>query len=271
MKKLLAMLLTGAISVCGAFAFAACNPDGGDGRNKQEKQEEQGNHEEQGAKVTADGWKNALSYFKVNCVEESIVLSDNPRINFSCKMNISLNYGEEHETDEITLREDFETHVAECAMTDFGGKPATFYLWQSGEKYYDVGGGWNVDQNTEEAKYHYTKKLLSEEEFKKGFDANIYTYAGGDHILALSLADKFADFTYSEEKEEYTATMEYPNAEVDANVTVKFENGKLKYMSVASNDSDGSAVYAYSYSYVISVTVPEYYINLQIGDTQRTD
>lgn len=252
MQKLLAAALGLASAIC-VLPFAACNQDGG-----------------QGTTVTEDKWKTAFSYFTVEWNEETYypILSDNPRENFSCKMNLSYFDGTDSQASELIVSSDYDKWVSGIEFVNNGAnEPAAYYGWEDGDVYYNIGGGWRVDGETGERINYYTKSTISEEQFKMGFDSVIYSYAGGDHIRALNLADKFEKFTYSEEKEEYVATIRYESYATDATVTVKFNDGMIEYMAVdISGTQYGDYVYAYTYTYGISVTVPEYYLNLQLGE-----
>lgn len=241
-------------SVICLFALTACNPDG-----------------EQKTTVTEGKWKTALSYYTVDWNEQTYypILSDNPRTNFSCKQTLGYSGDGETHSSEITVSIDYDKKASGMIFVN-DGKPDSGYGWKDGDVYYDVSGGWRIDSETGNKIEYYTKRVINEQNFLIGCDSGIYSYAGGDHIYALKLADKYGQFTYSEETAEYSATIYYEFYETDAAVSVKFEDGKLVYMSVnISGGQYGNYVYSYEYTYGIMVTVPDYFLNLQIGENIR--
>ncbi len=243
------------------FAFTACNPDGGE---KGEQGEQQGEE----AASPEDKWKKALSYFTVNWDKQnySPILSDYPRTNFKCKYNLIYSENGVTTSYQTNASVDYDKMASGLEFTDEDGNADATYGWKDGDIYYSIGDGWR-SENGEKIEY-YTKEIIEREQFLMGCDSGIYAYAGGEHILALKLADKFADFTYSEEKGEYTATLYYEAYAANADVTVKFENDKISYLAInlGKNEYD-IAGYTCEYTYGITVTVPDYYLNLKLGET----
>jgi len=257
-KKLLPAILLSILSASTVFAFTACNQGGG----------QQGEE----AATPEDKWKTAFEYLTVNWDKEnySPILSDYPRTNFKCKY--SFNYSENGKTTSYvtTVSLDYDKMASGLEFTDGDGNSDATYGWKDGDVYYSIGDGWRLDSETGQRIEYYTKEVIDREKFLMGCDSCIYAYAGGEHILALKLADKFADFTYSEEKGEYTATLNYEAYATNADVTVKLENDKISYLSInlGANEYD-IAGYTCEYAYGTSVTVPDFYINLKIGETVK--
>lgn len=258
MKKFLTAILLGLISVISVFSFAACG----------------GGQEGAGTTVTEAKWKTAFSYFAVNWNDNTYTPqpSDYPRTDFSCKMVLSTSYdGEQHST-EVTSSCDYTNLASECEIANDDGTPEALYGWKEGDVFYGTGSGWRLDGETGKRIYFYTKQIIDDEEsFLLTFDSGIYSYAGGEYIWALNLADKFGQFEYSEENAEYTATLYYGFYEADALVTVKFKNDMLAYMSVSIGENKYGAptYYTFTYTYGTTVTVPEFFLNLQLGETVK--
>ena len=198
------------------------------------------------------------------------ILSDNPRTSFSCKYVTDYVEQGEPATFETNVYFDYDKLASHHEYLDNNESVERIYAWKEGEVYYVVSPGWRTDSETGERINFYNKAAGNREMFLKELDAYIYAYAGGEHILALALADKYEDFTYSEEKEEYTASFYYELYETDADVTLKFENDRLVYMSVSVVGGPyDDYVFTYDYTYGISITVPEYYLNLHLGENTR--
>lgn len=244
MKKLLAILLTGIISISCAVAFTAC---GG---------------EQKGTTVTEDEWKTALSYLTIKVDENSSEFVQlNPRTNFICKELVKSNT-DEH-TYEVITSCDFKNIVSRLQFINDGENDSDGYAWQEGDTYYDVG----IALYTDSISYHKRERSVDELYIPVAFafEQSIYAYAGGMDISATNMAQNYDMFTYSEERAEYTATLHYKgeNRESDTFVTAKFENGMLSYLSVDFGESS----YSYTYTYGTTITVPENIRNLPLGET----
>jgi len=255
-KKLLPAILLSILSASTVFAFTACNQGGG----------QQGEE----AATPEDKWKKAFSYFTVDWDYETYypILSDYPRTNFKSKYNLICSENGVTTSYQTNASFDYDKMASGLEFKDEDGNADATYGWKGGDVYYSIGNGWRLDSETGKKIKYYTKEVIDKEKFLMGYDSGIYSYAGGEHILALKLADKFADFTYSEEKGEYTATLYYESFATNADVTVKFENDKISYLAVSLGENEYDiAGYTCEYTYGITVTVPEFYLNLELGET----
>lgn len=111
-----------------------------------------------------------------------------------------------------------------------------------------------------------TISKIDEQEFKTCVNDNFYEYAGG--IILKAIKNKFADFSYSEEKKEYSCTInetipDYAKDGVGVNLVVKFENAKI----VSMVSTHGNSVYTFTYKYDgVTVTVPDNIKNLPVTE-----
>lgn len=243
MKKLLATLLTGVISVSCAVAFTAC---GG---------------EREGTTVTEDEWKTALSYFTVKFDENSTeIVQLNPRTNYTCEL-LSLYNDNGQQTYEVITSSDYKNKVFGYL---FVNDKTGYCGWKESETFYDVVIRWYTNGN---ASYNKRARDVSEVflgiDLELGWDMGTNVYVGAVEIEATNMAQNYYMFTYSEESAEYTATLPYKegNREIYTFVTAKFECGMLSYLSVDFGEFSNS----YSYTYGTTITVPEKLRNLPFG------
>ena len=258
MKKFITTLILAFLSVLCVFAFTAC----GNG-----KETEKGTETEKEAKttVTAEEWKVALTYFKVNSEEGGVPATSNyPRIDFSCSVKSYIN-GDGDGTNDYTITLDFTNNAYEDKEYKHGGD---YYGWKDGDTCYMIADGGYVDAETGEFIECYSKKVTSEEELLEGLDAYIFVSAGGIYICELGLADKFPEFTYSEDKKEYATRIDYEEGSCD--ISIKFVDGKLSLLEITNiSEEEGSITTVYEYTYGTTVTVPEYFLNLKLGETPK--
>lgn len=256
MKKFVTTLLLTALTAVSACAFTAC---GGD---------EESN--EPVYTVTADEWNTALNYFNVKLEEGVPVKSEYPRINFLCKFNC-VYYGETEEQNEtytMNTSIDFSKKImAEDYIHD--GITDNFYVWKGENGCFGVGDGWELNEETNKREYHYLKEEVNEDDLPLTFDSNICEYAGGRYINELDLVNKFSSFTYSEEKKEYTATLDYEEYEGTCDLTLKFKDGKLVHIAANINGKKDKISGNFEYTYGTTASVPDFFLNLKLGKTPK--
>lgn len=259
MKRLITTLLLSILSVLCVFAFAACGGDDG------EKEQDAGNGEDK-TTVTEAEWKTALTYFKVDSEEGVPVESDYPRISFSCTVTNTYTDDGEEETYEYTVSIDFDKKAVALEFGEEGG----YYAWKDDTTCYSIGDGWQVDSETGNTREYYIKETISEEELLEGLDANIFSYASGIYIGELELIDNYSKFTYSEETEAYTGTFDNEEEGWAYEISVKFKGGKLAEIKMdIISEEYGTETFTYEYTYGTTVTIPEYFLNLELGETEK--
>jgi len=260
MKKLLTALLLGVISAVCISAFTACKTD------------------DENAELTEADWKAAFAYYTVDWDEENFaaIKSDNPRANFGCTKYSSSRDDRGVYSYQMKIALNFDDLKAYNEYSEKNILKHKEYFWKDGDEGYSANDGDNyyTDEETGERVYFYDKYKYKKDELLLLFDTGIYAYAGGEQILAMGLADKFGEFTYSEEKEEYTATLYNKTYQANADVTVKIRDGRLVNLAVYvaecefGNDISDSFVYTYAEADT-EITVPEFFINLEVGRTPK--
>ncbi len=262
MKKLLTALLLSVICAVCVFAFAACKDD------------------DENTEFTEEDWKAAFAYYTVGWDEENYapVKSDNPRANFGCTKYVSGRNDREAYSYQMKFVLNFDDLKIYSEYSEENTLKGKECMWKDGDEYYSASDGENyyTDEETDEIVYYYSKDKLAKDEFLSYFDTCIYVYAGGEHILAMGLADKFNEFTYSEEKEEYTATFYNKTYQANADVTVKIQGGRLVnltvYVAECEFGSNISESFVYTYAEAdTAVTVPELFLNLEVGRTPKVN
>lgn len=259
MKKFITTLILSLLSVLCVFAFTACS----DGNEKETEKEGTETETEIKTTVNEEEWKTALTYFKVDSEEGGIpIKTDYPRIDFSCNVKSYIN-GDWDGTNDYTITLEFNKNAFEYKV----GAEA-YYGWKDGDTCYMITDGYQTDIETGEVIECYSKKIISEEESLEGLDAYIFVSAGGIYICELGLVDKFSEFTYSEEKKEYAMRIDYEEGSCD--ISIKFVDGKLSLLEITNiSEEEGSITTIYKYAYGTTVTVPEYFLNLKLGETPK--
>ena len=227
MKKLLTAITCGVISAAGVLGLAACR-------------------EEVKTTVTEEEWKTALSYFMIDAdVNTGAIGGDYPRVNFRCVWDMDV-----ENFHNLIWSVDYDKKVGYSTPFEF---TSTFeqYVWEENGKFYNVTDGAE-------------RQEITEKEFSSMLGINVF-YAGGAWISQYDFLNKYEQFTYSEETAEYKAvityTDDYAGGEQSADVTLKFENGKLAYMATTFNEAGTMRTYTFTYTYGITLTVPDEYLN----------
>ena len=229
MKKFLATLLVGAVSVAGVLGFTACGGDEGETPD--------GTDKEVVTTVTAKEWEvaMALPYDGKHNVQFKAIEQKFPG-DGSTVVNIWYGYfdvaneanyyerGNMDEATEYTIRE-------------------RDYCWKSGDKYYGIGRFWGEKQEISKADY--------ENNLKDKFD-----YFDVNRVFP-GISEKYNEFSYDEASKEYKLT------ERGMDYTVKFENGKLiKYTDVRTNGTIDTLEIKYEN---VKITIPQDILNAPVS------
>lgn len=219
--------------------------------------------------VTKEEWQSALAYFKVGPEIMDGTIIPHPTINFICNLNLT---GED-ESGNYTLGIDYDKELMLFdGDTDDAGFHQYSSAWRADDgKAYSTGFGWHLNQDTHERDYYYLKEIMDESEpygsMEYGFDSNVYSYAGGMQMDELGIHDGYELFTFSEQTNEYTATVtikDYQENDMICNVSLKFENGKLVKFAF---DNYYGCTYTHTYDYQAKVTIPQFLLDLEVGQT----
>ncbi|MDE7440406.1 MAG: hypothetical protein K2N23_07865 [Clostridia bacterium] len=251
MKKFVTTAILGILSATCALAFTACGGNSGDSENNKPADPE-------------TQWKTALGYFAVDWDYEEYapIMTNRARINFTCN---STNVSEDDDySAHGSISMDFDKKA-----TDMNGIMEGYYLWKDGDIYYSTGDSEIKDETGEYVDCYY-KATISKDEFDLINEANVFSYAGGMIISELDLVNKYSEFTYSEAKDEYTATLNYEKNSGTCDITIKIKDGKLAFMSANLHSTEyGELGYTFEYTYGTTVTIPDFYLNLALGDTPK--
>ncbi|MDE6442010.1 MAG: Ig-like domain-containing protein [Clostridia bacterium] len=211
-------------------------------------------------KVTEDEWKNAFGIITINFndnygehYDDSVFDSVVAKVNFSC--NLSEDGGDDEKYTIVTSF-DYDKIAFSMDTSMNEGEDTCYYTWKDNNKYYS-GCITNANSVTEK------NELDSEEKFNAWLLGHIDGYAGGMYVHEYGIVGSYSQFTYSEETNEYTATIQTAESG-SAEVTVKIEEGKIVKFSYFQAEYGYTAVHTYTYG--TTITIPAELLSMKVTD-----
>lgn len=235
MKKLFTAILLCLLTLTCAFAFTACGGNQGGGGDEEKPNDT--------AAVTEAEWEKAFGIFDEENYEDANVTVKCSAIEGRLNYSYVFDYQNKklHYTYYLSTEGEADDEIE-------------YYYWQGNEFSYLY--------------KKYTKgDAVDESKVYTDFDTNFKTYLAGlgETISSYGLKEKYNEVTFDEEKQEYSAHLQYgAPLDTECNMTLKFLNGKLNKWVTEYEDDGVFEVITMEYAYGETVTIPQNVLDMPV-------